>query len=85
MGKTICPRHGGIIGILACRHSSTAVWREELRFVVEIRGQIRGQTGLVLCGNGKPFLRCFIRFVRVCENQVNANPVFPKVPVPSDY
>jgi hypothetical protein len=40
--------------------------------------KIRGQTGLVLYGNGKPFLHCFIRFERVCENQVNANPVFPK-------
>ena len=29
MGKVICPRHGGIIGILACQHISTAAWQQD--------------------------------------------------------
>src|ERR1035438_1265253 len=29
MGKVICPRHGPIIGRLACRHISEATWRGE--------------------------------------------------------
>jgi hypothetical protein len=44
MGKVICPRHGGIVGLLACQHISAAAWNEDqiprsVRIFLEAEGE----------------------------------------------